>query len=302
MEDNQNSPTAVGEGGGSEIKLLKDDKDESEKNETTAKQSYSLNKAGEGQHSRQDNEKRGGESENMSVQSAIKKRGISPLRVVLIGDTSSIEVGSSNILLGYNKQTNLEQFSCALYDLSGRHVYVINMLGLQITEKTLLNQGVNAFLLLLPNGLHSSHYSSGLQWLKKAFGKGALSYLITVLTYKTGENYESALTELEANEDFDRKRYHTCTKSMMNEKEIVELLEKIDLMVSENDPQNYSQLICGENNDQKKEDMESKSHEEEMRESKFQTKEKGIFKTILYILHILKETTDIAECFSVLCR
>lgn len=26
MEDNQNSPTAVGEGGGSEIKLLKDDK------------------------------------------------------------------------------------------------------------------------------------------------------------------------------------------------------------------------------------------------------------------------------------
>ena len=151
---------------------------------------------------------------------------IPKLTLVLIGDKNSIEIGSKNILLDHDGQTNVEQFSTRLYDLCGRHISVINMLGLQNIDKFPLNQEIHAFLLLLANGLHTSHYSSGLQWLEKTFGKGSLAYVMTVVTHKSGETSESALTDLRANSSFVEKRFHTCTRSMMDEKEIIDLLEK----------------------------------------------------------------------------
>ncbi|XP_070836751.1 interferon-induced very large GTPase 1-like [Chaetodon trifascialis] len=48
----------------------------------------------------------------------------------------------------------------------------------------------------------------------------------------------------------------------MDEKEIVALLEKIDVMVSENDPHGYSELLCKEMKEQK-EHLDQKSHKEE---------------------------------------
>ena len=184
------------------------------------------------------------------------------LTLVLIGDTNSIEIGSKNILLAHDEQANMEQFSAKLYDLCGRHISVINMLGLQNTDRFPLNERIHAFLLLLPNGLHVSHYSSGVQWLEEAFGKDSLAYLMTVVTHESDENCESALTELKSNSRFVEERYHTCTRSMMDEKEIIALLDKIDVMVSENDPHCYSGAMCDENKEQK-EPLEHKSHEEE---------------------------------------
>lgn len=88
------------------------------------------------------------------------------LTLVLIGDPDSTEIGPKNIFLDHDDQTNVEPFSSNLYNLCGQHVCVINMLGLQ-TKKIPLNQGVHAFVLLLPNTLHSSQYSSGVQWLER---------------------------------------------------------------------------------------------------------------------------------------
>lgn len=181
---------------------------------------------------------------------------------MFIGDTNSIEIGFKNILLDHDEQANVEQFSAKLYDLCGRHISVINMLGLQNIDQYPLNEGIHAFLLLLPNGKHNSHYSSGVQWLEKAFGKGSLAYLMTVVTHESDENCESALTELKSNSRFAEKRYHTCTRSMKDEKEIIALLDKIDVMVSENDPHCYRGPMCDENKEQK-EHLEHKSHEEE---------------------------------------
>ncbi|XP_071330428.1 interferon-induced very large GTPase 1-like isoform X2 [Trachinotus anak] len=181
------------------------------------------------------------------------------LTLVLIGDTNSIEVGSKNILLDHDEQT--QQFSSSLYDLCGRHISVINMLGQQHTDKFPLNQGVHAFLLLLPNGLQNSHYSSGVQWLEKTFGKESLAYLMTVVTHGSDEECDRALTDLKANSSFVEKRFHTCTKSMRDEKEIIALLGKVDDMVSKNDPHCYNGLTCGEN----------KEHEEE------QTSDSSVF-------------------------
>ncbi|XP_023287419.1 uncharacterized protein LOC111673785 [Seriola lalandi dorsalis] len=186
------------------------------------------------------------------------------LTLVLTGDTNSIEVGSNNILLDHDDQTHDEQFSSKLYDLCGRHICVINMLDQPNTNKHKfpLNQGIHAFLLLLPNGLHSSHYSSGVQWLEEAFGKESLSYLMTVVTHDSDEECDGALTDLKACSSFVEERYHTCTKSMRDEHEITALLEKIDVMVSDNDPHCYSGPTCGDSKEQE-EDLDHKSHEEE---------------------------------------
>lgn len=198
------------------------------------------------------------------------------LTLVLIGDPASIDIGPKNILLDHDEQTNVEQFSSNLYNLCGRHVCVVNMLGLQ-TKEIPLNQGVHAFVFLLPNTLHSSQYSSGVQWLERTFGRGALSHLITVVTHETGETCESALKELKTNTDFNQKRYYTCNRSMMDEMEVANLLEKINVMVSENDPQSCSGLMCAEDREEEGH-LEHKSHEEERKDLK--TNERGIYLSV----------------------
>ncbi|KAM8724073.1 interferon-induced very large GTPase 1-like isoform 2-T2 [Acanthopagrus schlegelii] len=228
----------------------------------------------EGQQS-ESNNNTDGVSEIKLGSSASNEKLPPELTLVLIGDTNTIEIGSKNILLAHDEQANMEQFSAKLYDLCGRHISVINMLGLQNTDRFPLNERIHAFLLLLPNGLHINHYSSGVQWLEQAFGKDSLTYLMTVVTHESDENCESALTELKSNSRFVEERYHTCTRSMMDEKEIIALLDKIDVMVSENDPHCYSGAMCDENKEQK-EPLEHKSHEEErIHSSVFQQNQTG---------------------------
>ncbi|XP_067332685.1 interferon-induced very large GTPase 1-like isoform X3 [Channa argus] len=192
---------------------------------------------------------------------------IPELTLLLIGDPKSVEIGSQNILFDHDAQTNVQQFSSKLYDLCGRYITVINMLGIPNLDKFPVNQGIHAFLLLLPHGLHNSHYSSGLQWLETSFGKTSLSYVMTVVTHKSDDNCEGALTDLKANSSFTEKRYHTCTRSMTDEKELIGLLEKIDIMVSENEPQlllvHYNSGLVDDEHEDQKEDLNHTSHKEE---------------------------------------
>lgn len=177
------------------------------------------------------------------------------LTLVLIGDTNAIDMGSSNLLLENDEQVS--EFSRGLYNLCGRVISVINMLGLQNIESFHLNDTIHAFLLLIPNGLHVSHYSSGLQWLEKNFGKESLDFLMTVVTYKSDEKCENTLTDLKVNGSFEEKRYHTCLRSMTNAGEILELLEKIDGMASENNPSCYGGSMHHEDKEQR-DTMDSK--------------------------------------------
>ncbi|KAM6905375.1 uncharacterized protein FYW49_015397 [Xenentodon cancila] len=178
---------------------------------------------------------------------------MSELTLVLIGETNSVEIGPKNFLLDCDKQTNEEQFSFRLYDLCGRHISVINMLGLPSVDETPSIETVHAFILLFPNDLHSSFYRAGMQWLEKTFGKQHTDNVITVVTHQSDETCEHALTELKVHDSFCEKRYHTCTRTMMDEKEIIELLEKVDVMVSENNPPYSSGHMSEEAEDQKEE-------------------------------------------------
>ncbi|XP_068574556.1 interferon-induced very large GTPase 1-like isoform X2 [Cebidichthys violaceus] len=222
-----------------------------------------VNEPGEAQHSENNDESRGAETIAFAEPSLSNKKAIPELTLVLIGDTNSIEIGSKNILIDHDEQTNVEHFSTKLYDLCGRRITVINMLGLQNIDEFPLNEEIHAFLMLLPNGLHNSHYSSGVQWLENTFGKGLMAYVMTVVTHESDEKCESALTDLKANSSFVEKRYHTCRRSMTDEGEIIALLGKIDAMVSENAPHCHSGLMCDGNKGQK----EQLEHKEERLES-----------------------------------
>lgn len=193
------------------------------------------------------------------------------LIIVLVGDTSSIETGTKNILTDKDECTG---FSPKLYDLCGQHISVINLLGLQHLRAKALNLRINIFLLLIPYGLHVSHYRSGLRWLEKTFGRESLSYVLTVVTHNSGEKFEDALKDLRAHDGFVEKRYHTCTRSMSGAEEIAELLVKIQTMVSENEPSSFAGLICDENTEQKK-DLEPECLEHNLESPLFKEKQTG---------------------------
>ncbi|XP_017272291.1 interferon-induced very large GTPase 1-like [Kryptolebias marmoratus] len=175
--------------------------------------------------------------------SAVNIDKVTPeLTLILIGDSNSIQIGSKNILLDHDKETNLEQFSSRLYDLCGRQISIINLLGFPEIDKIPLIQEAHAFILLLPNGLHVSQYNYGMKWLETVFGKEKIPYVMTVVTHESDENCESAFADLNAFGSISEKRYHTCTRSMMDGNEITDLLVKIQVMVSENEDQKTQQV------------------------------------------------------------
>ncbi|XP_071240829.1 GTPase IMAP family member 4-like isoform X4 [Salvelinus alpinus] len=171
------------------------------------------------------------------------------LTIALIGGTDSMEIESGNLLLGQDDlpAAELSQIAPRMYDLSGRCVSVINMLGLQSSELTQENhigplvhkQGINAVLLLLPLGQHIDEFKMGVGWLERMLGERALAFTIIVFTHKNDQDF--GLGDLKDNNDLMDliemcgNRYLTCKKSMNDPIEISTLLEQIDLMVSEND-------------------------------------------------------------------
>lgn len=171
------------------------------------------------------------------------------LTLIVIGDLISVETGANNILLDLDEQ---RKFSSKLYDLCGRHICVVNLLGQQSIENFSLNQGTNVFLLLTPKSQHGSHYEAGVQWLEKTFGRQSLAYLMTVITSNSGEKCEDALKDLKTFDCFDEARCHTCTRSMAEAEEMADLLTKINIMVSEMSPRCSSGLMRGENPEEDK--------------------------------------------------
>ncbi|XP_014838567.1 PREDICTED: uncharacterized protein LOC106915470 [Poecilia mexicana] len=169
-------------------------------------------------------------NENMSAMNAVTP----PLTLILIGNKNSIEIGSKNILLDHDQEIHEKEFSSRLYDLLGRQISVINLLGFPRFDMIPVIPEHHAFILLVSNDQHENQYTSGLQWLEKTLGKEHSSHVMTVVTQDdSDENSENELQNLKAKSSFSEKRYHTCTRSMMDINEIITLLEKIDAMVFE---------------------------------------------------------------------
>lgn len=193
------------------------------------------------------------------------------LTLVVIGDLNAIDIGPNNLLLNNDEQGKVSEFSHQLYDLCGRHISVVNMLGLRNIESFQLSGRIDVFLLLIPNGFHVSHYSSGLQWLEKTFGKESFAILMTVVTHKSDEKCENVLADLKDNGGIEDKRYHTCLSCMTDVGEIIELLGKIDVMVSENNHCFYAGAI----HDVDKEEKSNSRKEERIDSSPLQQNHSG---------------------------
>ncbi|XP_036004247.1 interferon-induced very large GTPase 1-like isoform X2 [Fundulus heteroclitus] len=201
---------------------------------------------------------------------ASKDKVLRDLTLVLIGEADSIDVGPNNLFFNHDKETQLEEFSSNLYDLCGRHISVINMLGLQNNVDIPLYQSVHAFVLLIRNGQHISQYTTGMLWLKKTFGKEIIQNVMTVVTYNAGEKCESAFQDLKSLNNFSEKRYHTCIRSMTDAREIMSLLEKIDDNLSKKDPEYYCRQRPRQNGDQKKEPDDVPHKEKMQKEDKIE--------------------------------
>ncbi|XP_043956572.1 interferon-induced very large GTPase 1-like isoform X2 [Gambusia affinis] len=173
------------------------------------------------------------ETENISG-SPPRNEVTPPLTLVLIGNKNSIEIGSKNILLDHDQEIHVKEFSSRLYDLLGHQISVINMLGFPSIDMIPEILEDRAFILLVSNDQHENQYTSGMQWLEETLGKEFSSYVMTVVTHDDSEEIsENELQKLKAKSSFSEKRYHTCTRSMMDENEIIRLLTKIDAMVFE---------------------------------------------------------------------
>ncbi|XP_043956575.1 interferon-induced very large GTPase 1-like isoform X2 [Gambusia affinis] len=168
--------------------------------------------------------------ENMSASNAVNPE----LTLILFGNRNSIEIGSKNILLDHDQEKYEKEFSSRLYDLLGRQISVVNMLGFPSIDTIPEIPEVHIFILLISNDQQENQYTSGLQWLEKTLGKEHSSYVMTVVTHNDSDEIcESELQKLKAKSSFSEKRYHTCTRSMTDTNEIISLLKKIDAMVFE---------------------------------------------------------------------
>ncbi|XP_076866542.1 interferon-induced very large GTPase 1-like [Brachyhypopomus gauderio] len=181
------------------------------------------------------------------------------LTIVLFGNTSAVLFGDQNILLGQEPAPlEKEDFSLTAPKsrmVSGRNISVINILGLQEDELYLDTVDKTTGQLVKENEIHAFIFilcqltdadKLGLEWLQSSFGEGVLPYVMILFTYEREEDRDTIIDDLKNNsvlEELLKKcgdRYHTCSKSMNNQSEMRTLLEKIDHLVSENNPHCYT--------------------------------------------------------------
>ncbi|XP_062874483.1 interferon-induced very large GTPase 1-like [Trichomycterus rosablanca] len=181
------------------------------------------------------------------------------LTVVLFGNASAVQFGPENILLGRDEpvsgSVDISQIVPVSRIVARRSVSVINLLGLRESDlpqhtvdrffSELVNKNeIQAFIFVLCQLTDDDKV--GLEWLVRTFGKDALSRAMMLFTYKSQEKCDTIVDDLKKNPVLDQLMkkcggwYHTCSKSMNNQSELGILLEKIDIMVSENGASSYS--------------------------------------------------------------
>lgn len=184
----------------------------------------------------------------------------SDFTVVLFGNTSAVNFGDENVLLGLDHvppdQANIPR----TIKVSGRSLSVVNLLDLhegdlyldhvdQITAQLVHENNIQAFIFVLQLGQFTDGDKMGLEWLEKTFGESSLSLVMILFTYEREEEGDTVIDDLKHNtvlEQLIKKcgdRYCTCSKNMNNQSEMRTLLEKINLLVSENAQRCYTAEI-----------------------------------------------------------
>ncbi|KAL1279155.1 hypothetical protein QQF64_025828 [Cirrhinus molitorella] len=202
----------------------------------------------------------GGEEQCDSDTSDSSRENIFPnLTIVLTGNSSSVQFGDGNILLG-QKQPNIENAAISRIvplqkNISEHHVSVINMIDLHETELNLdcvdhhigqlLNENdIHAFIFVVRLGQLTDADKMGLEWLQRVFGDRVLQFVMILFTYETEEECDTIIDDLKKNcvlEQLLEKcggRYQTCNKMMNDQSEMTDLMKKIEC--HDNNQQRYT--------------------------------------------------------------
>ncbi|XP_026767322.3 interferon-induced very large GTPase 1 isoform X2 [Pangasianodon hypophthalmus] len=181
----------------------------------------------------------------------------SSFTVVLFGNTSAVDLGEENILLGAEHVPPDQAHISRKIKVSGRALSVVNILDLHesalsvdsvdhIPGQLVNESNIQSFIFVLKLGQFTDDDKMGLEWLERKFGEHVLSFVMILFIYEREEECGTITDDLKNNtvlEQLMKKcggRYCTCSKSMKNQSEMRTLLEKIDDLLSENNQRYYT--------------------------------------------------------------
>ncbi|KAI7803146.1 putative interferon-induced very large GTPase 1-like [Triplophysa rosa] len=216
---------------------------------------------------------------------------IHSLTLVLFGNSTSVQFGHDNILLGEEqiciKTEETPRIVPSHIQISGHHVSVFNMIDFTECQLDLVYQLVHeneicAFIFVVQLGQLTDADKKCLEWLQRVFGDKVLQFVMVLFTYECEEECDTMSNYLKKNpvKKLLKKcgeRYHTCSKTMNDQSEMRKLTSKIERLFKKDQGQCYTEEMynkhLGKRKDQKKTD-ESTTKKEGKTESKEKTQGK----------------------------
>ncbi|CAM4654461.1 unnamed protein product [Leuciscus chuanchicus] len=138
--------------------------------------------------------------------------------------------------------------------ISGRHVSVINMIGLHetaldldpLTVQLVSENKIISFIFVVRLGQLTDADKMGIEWLQRVFGERVLQFVMILFTYESEEDSDSIIDDLKKNSALEQLlkkcsgRYHTCSKNMTKQSEMRDLMSRVELLFIENNQQCYT--------------------------------------------------------------
>ncbi|XP_051744915.1 interferon-induced very large GTPase 1-like isoform X2 [Ctenopharyngodon idella] len=105
---------------------------------------------------------------------------------------------------------------------------------------------IHTFIFVVRLGQLTDADKIGLEWLQRVFGDKVLQFVMILFTYETEEECDSIIDDLKNNPVLEQLlekcggRYQTCNKTITNQTEMRELMNKIERLFNENQQQRYT--------------------------------------------------------------